>query len=109
MLIDEIDIERGMLDLDADRHNGGIARCCAVDCGWEGVPTFVNGEPQTQCPKCEGRRSEFEDEPDLRTHRLRHNVHIRASALRRIVPPKRGRNEPCLCGSGKKFKKCCAA
>lgn len=22
-------------------------------------------------------------------------------------PPKVGRNEPCLCGSGKKFKKCC--
>ncbi len=23
-------------------------------------------------------------------------------------PPKLGRNEPCPCGSGKKFKKCCA-
>lgn len=23
--------------------------------------------------------------------------------------PKQGRNEPCLCGSGKKYKKCCAA
>lgn len=23
--------------------------------------------------------------------------------------PKQGRNEPCLCGSGKKFKKCCGA
>lgn len=22
-------------------------------------------------------------------------------------PPKVGRNEPCPCGSGKKFKKCC--
>lgn len=22
--------------------------------------------------------------------------------------PKIGRNDPCLCGSGKKFKKCCA-
>jgi uncharacterized protein len=22
-------------------------------------------------------------------------------------PPKTGRNEPCPCGSGKKFKKCC--
>jgi uncharacterized protein len=24
-------------------------------------------------------------------------------------PPKTGRNEPCPCGSGKKFKKCCGA
>jgi hypothetical protein len=24
-----------------------------------------------------------------------------------IAPPKSGRNDPCLCGSGKKFKKCC--
>lgn len=26
----------------------------------------------------------------------------------REVPPKLGRNEPCHCGSGKKYKKCCA-
>ena len=24
-----------------------------------------------------------------------------------VAPPKVGRNEPCACGSGKKFKKCC--
>lgn len=27
----------------------------------------------------------------------------------RRVQPKQGRNEPCACGSGKKYKKCCAA
>jgi hypothetical protein len=26
-----------------------------------------------------------------------------------VMPPKVGRNEPCPCGSGKKFKKCCGA
>jgi len=26
-----------------------------------------------------------------------------------IAPPKTGRNEPCPCGSGKKYKKCCGA
>ncbi len=26
-----------------------------------------------------------------------------------VAPPKVGRNEPCPCGSGKKFKKCCGA
>ena len=25
------------------------------------------------------------------------------------APPRVGRNDPCLCGSGKKFKKCCGA
>jgi preprotein translocase subunit SecA len=25
------------------------------------------------------------------------------------APPKVGRNEPCPCGSGKKYKKCCGA
>jgi preprotein translocase subunit SecA len=24
-----------------------------------------------------------------------------------VAPPKIGRNEPCHCGSGKKFKRCC--
>ena len=24
-----------------------------------------------------------------------------------VSPPKTGRNEPCYCGSGKKYKKCC--
>lgn len=27
----------------------------------------------------------------------------------RIVPVKVGRNDPCICGSGKKYKKCCGA
>ncbi len=27
----------------------------------------------------------------------------------RVVGPKTGRNDPCPCGSGKKFKKCCGA
>jgi SWIM/SEC-C metal-binding protein len=26
-----------------------------------------------------------------------------------LADPKVGRNEPCPCGSGKKFKKCCSA
>ena len=26
-----------------------------------------------------------------------------------LAEPKTGRNDPCPCGSGKKFKKCCAA
>ncbi len=32
---------------------------------------------------------------------------IADSTVPYIAPPKVGRNDPCLCGSGKKFKKCC--
>ena len=107
MITDEIAGERGMLDLDTwDRHNGGIARCCAADCGWEGIPVYIKGEPQTWCPKCEGWSSEFGEEPDLRENPLRYDVHLPVRAPRRPQTPKQGRNEPCACGSGKKFKKC---
>ncbi len=33
----------------------------------------------------------------------------RSVATTRVTKPKIGRNEPCPCGSGKKFKKCCGA
>lgn len=96
MITDEITGERGMLDLDTwDRHNGGIARCCAQDCGWEGVPTYIRGVASTHCPACEKPETDEElfalgEPPEPRV-------------------PKQGRNEPCACGSGKKFKKCCGA
>lgn len=35
-----------------------------------------------------------------------HHVHHPVETLRHETP-KTGRNDPCLCGSGKKFKKCC--
>ncbi len=38
---------------------------------------------------------------------LRRAVHQREVA--KSMQPKVGRNEPCPCGSGKKFKKCCGA
>ncbi|MBQ8412376.1 MAG: SEC-C domain-containing protein, partial [Lachnospiraceae bacterium] len=34
---------------------------------------------------------------------------IEKSSKTVIKPPKVGRNDPCPCGSGKKFKKCCGA
>ena len=40
---------------------------------------------------------------------LRQVVAERARARARRLSPKVGRNEPCPCGSGKKFKKCCGA
>ena len=40
---------------------------------------------------------------------LRQVVAERGRARARRLSPKVGRNEPCPCGSGKKFKKCCGA
>jgi hypothetical protein len=85
--------ERGMLDLDTwDRHNGGIARCCAVDCGWEGIPLSIRGRISTRCPACE------KPETDEEMIALGNPPKPRA--------PKQGRNELCLCGSLKKWKYC---
>jgi hypothetical protein len=106
MITEPLDGKRGMLDLDKwDRHNGGIARCCAADCGWEGVPTYVAGEAQTWCPKCEGWSSEFGEEPNLRERPLAYDVYLPVVPKRREVI-KIGRNEPCPCGSGLKWKRC---
>ena len=41
----------------------------------------------------------------LSNRKLRRNMGIKLSP--RELLPKIGRNEPCPCGSGKKFKKCC--
>lgn len=59
------------------QDGGRTARC--VNCGWHGVPTILNGQPQAQCPTCA---------PE--------------------IPKGAGRNRPCACGSGKKAKKCCS-
>ena len=43
----------------------------------------------------------------VRTGRNTHHAHERQEPLVHKAP-KVGRNDPCFCGSGKKFKKCCA-
>lgn len=48
----------------------------------------------------------FHDERERREV-LRHDSRIEGSFVRET--PKLGRNDPCLCGSGKKYKKCCGA
>lgn len=49
-------------------------------------------------------------EGDAHTHREGegHHHHVKQETVVR-EEPKVGRNDPCPCGSGKKYKKCCAA
>ena len=39
--------------------------------------------------------------------RRRMRAEIRSDTLLRRIVPKLGRNDPCACGSGKKYKQCC--
>ncbi|MBL8897250.1 MAG: SEC-C domain-containing protein [Planctomycetes bacterium] len=54
----------------------------------------------------EGTRAEFEE--SVRTGRIVHHGHA-PQKPKVNAAPKVGRNDPCPCGSGKKFKKCCEA
>jgi SEC-C motif domain protein len=42
-------------------------------------------------------------------HHDHHHLHQHGGQTVRHDQPKTGRNDPCPCGSGKKFKKCCGA
>lgn len=68
----------------------------------------------------ENRKDELNSESVAQNHDHDHDGHVHGphcnhghhhhhEALKPIVrvAPKVGRNDPCLCGSGKKFKKCC--
>lgn len=68
----------------------GVAGC--IKCGWRGVARpDEHGGTDRRCPSCE----------------IAPETDAEYAALCRPQAPKVGRNEPCPCGSGKKFKKCC--
>jgi uncharacterized protein len=46
---------------------------------------------------------------DMHAHWLPLRLAVYQRELAKSMHPKVGRNEPCPCGSGKKFKKCCGA
>jgi hypothetical protein len=93
--IDWQDIERALAlgqqgAMQRARHRGPLITDLASDMGW------------MDCLQERPRRDRGED--------LREPVasEYAAAPIRRSAP-KVGRNEPCPCGSGKKFKKCCGA
>lgn len=63
----------------------------------------------TKETKTEATKSNEEHNSEVHVHGPNCNHHHHHDALKPVVraTPKIGRNDPCLCGSGKKFKKCC--
>jgi hypothetical protein len=45
--------------------------------------------------------------PEARGKKLRKTKYPPAEQLARVIPQLPGRNDACICGSGKKFKQCC--
>jgi len=50
---------------------------------------------------------ETKPHPSLKDALATAEVSLRSKLVRSVKVFKAGRNEPCPCGSGKKFKKCC--
>jgi uncharacterized protein len=63
-----------------------------------------NGRPMEDV---EEAMQEFRDDLPFYVHELRDHWAARRAASGQPKKPKVGRNEPCPCGSGKKYKKCC--
>ncbi len=57
-----------------------------------------------ELPEVEAWRQELLAEQEL----LEEKCDIESQRVRQRRRDKTGRNQPCPCGSGKKFKKCCA-
>ena len=66
-----------------------------------GPALYLPGQILEQC------KSLFD--PEVLAQRLRKYHHARAGAPSARAPARPGRNEPCSCGSGKKYKRCCGA
>jgi SEC-C motif-containing protein len=72
----------------------------------EGVVEFKARYSMNRQPALHHERSTFRKE-DGRWYYVNGEM-VKTGTVRR-EQPKVGRNDPCLCGSGKKYKKCCGA
>jgi hypothetical protein len=79
--------------------DGGVVRC--GECGWRGVPSASG------CPVCmEAPATDLLWDLE-RLERAMTRPAQRRPFVQRENVPQVGRNEPCPCGSGRKYKKCC--
>ena len=63
----------------------------------------------TKDPKTTNNEEQDSSEENVHVHGPNCNHHHHHEVLKPIVrdAPKVGRNDPCICGSQKKYKKCC--
>lgn len=83
-----------------------VMRC---ECGWQGVPLKGGG-----CPVCVGIQLTEREWAEVLAERPLHELMAeqiarKAGLTQRRVEASPGRNDPCSCGSGRKFKRCCGA
>ena len=71
----------------------------------------MSTHPPEDAPKSESRDPESAEERDLMAAvREAFQTKLTSALDKHLAPagaPKVGRNDPCPCGSGKKYKKCC--
>ena len=116
--------EAGLRELEPEMRE--LHRLDLVDESFSGGPddiSFDEASPLLPVPDIFARYQQFRDEPDnysafhpdaaaiarRRAEQEARYAQIRRNSLPpqpRQVPPKIGRNDPCPCGSGKKYKKC---
>lgn len=95
-------VDKSVVDLDYynDCLSDAVADSWPSFCNRHRVITDIAAVTKWLDQRPDGEpREEFDNDPDLFPEL--------AAPGPLIAPPKVGRNEPCPCGSGKKFKKCC--
>lgn len=89
---------------DENRRNNVKAETVSLD---PQIRTAIeNGEIDTE-KLCESVRAMNLPNEEIRNRLLKEIAVAKTAALRKEMLPKVGRNDPCPCGSGKKYKKCC--
>lgn len=79
---------------------GSLVQC--LGCGWRGVPV------RSGCPVCvEVPMTDVMRELEQLEREVRRPPPARGPVRQRVTGPGAGRNDPCPCGSGAKFKRCC--
>lgn len=91
---------------DESRKNNTESKAETVSLDPQIRTAIENGEIDTG-KLCESIQAMNLPNEEIRNRLLKEVAVAKAAALRKEMLPKVGRNDPCPCGSGKKYKKCC--
>jgi hypothetical protein len=77
---------------------------------WEGIQVQLGLKEPVTSPQTDYLpNSRLSTKPDPGNKRVDREIRDRPAAPQQPAFPKAGRNDPCPCGSGRKFKKCCGS